>query len=80
MGEGNVLTRVYPSVCPRGGGEVSPQSSWGGGGQVQLAGGGGSVLSPAGGGGQVQLAGGGAGGSGPAGGGGWSAKIGQQNE
>ena len=45
MGEGNVLTRVCPSVCPRGGG-VSPA----GGGGVSPAGG----VSPGGGGGVSQ--------------------------
>ena len=76
MGEGNVLTRVCPSVCPRGG--VSPQSSWGGGGSGPA--GGGRQVQPGGcqssvqlGGGQVQLVGGcqvQPGGSGPAGRGG----------
>ena len=36
MGEGNVLTRVCPSVCPQGGGVRSSR----GGGQVQLGEGG----------------------------------------
>ena len=64
MGEGNVLTRVCPSVCPQGGGGIR-SSCWGGG-QIQLPGGGvvrsscrGGSGPAAGGGGQVQLPGGG---------------------
>ena len=59
MGEGNVLTRVCLSVHR---GEVSPQSSRGGGGEVQLVGSGGgqSSVQP-GGGGEVQLVGSGGG-------------------
>ena len=67
MGEGNVLTRVCPSVCPQGGGGVGQPG--GGVGQVQWGGGVG----------QVQP--GGRGGSGPAGGGGvgqpWGGGVGQ---
>ena len=86
MGEGNVLTRVCPSVCPqgvsqRGGG--SGQSSRGGTGQSSWGGGVRSVQ-PGGGVRSVQLGGVrsvhlGGGQVSPAGGGG-SAKIGQQNE
>ena len=72
MGEGNVLTRVFPSihdsVCPRGGGGGGGVRSSGGvsqgGGQVQLPGGVGQIQ-PGGGSGPA-----GRGGSGPAGGGG----------
>ena len=84
MGEGNVLTRVCPYCLSTGGGEVSPQSSRGGGvrssggGQVQPGGGSGSGLAGGGsgpvGGAESGPAGGGGGqvqpggGSGPAGG------------
>ena len=70
MGEGNVLTRVCPSVCPQGGrGGSGPAGGRGGsaGGRVGSAGGGVGQVQPGGGVGQVQP--GGRGGS--AGGKGW---------